>query len=109
MRSALRECVNLRVGWEAAGRMFGEFERAVSRDVKHAAAGADEFNLDITKLEQSCPRTEGFGLVASTAAVSNDNLHARYSWIDDNNGLMGHSPEAAELLVRILAVTWMSR
>jgi hypothetical protein len=74
-QSPLRQRVDLRVGREAAERLLGEPEQAVDEYLEHAAAGADEFDIGLAKLLQSCPRTEGFGLVASTAAVVDDDLH----------------------------------
>ena len=73
--SPLRQRVDLPVAWEAAERRFGEFELAVDENLEHAAARADELDVAFGQLGQSCPRTEGFGLVASTAAVVDHDLH----------------------------------
>lgn len=67
--------VDLRVGRETAERLLGELELAVDHDLEHAAARADQFDIGTAKLAQSCPRTEGLGLVVSTDAVVDDDLH----------------------------------
>ena len=58
-----------------ADAFLRELELAVDRNLEHPAARADEFDISLAELRQSCPRTEGFGLVASTAAVVDDDFH----------------------------------
>jgi hypothetical protein len=48
---------------------------AVDRNLEYPAARADELDIGVDELAQSCPRTEGSRLVASTAAVVDDDLH----------------------------------
>lgn len=73
--SRCRQRVDFRVGREAAERLLGKSELTVDQDFEHAAAGADEFDFGVGEFLQSCPRTEGFGFVASNAAVLNNDLH----------------------------------
>jgi hypothetical protein len=48
-RSALRQRVDLRVGREAAGGLFGEFQLAIDGHLEHAAARADQFDISNAK------------------------------------------------------------
>ena len=45
-----RQRVDFRVGWKTAERCLGKFELAVNEHVENPAAGADEFNIGLTKL-----------------------------------------------------------
>jgi hypothetical protein len=73
--SALCQRVDFRVGRKTAERLLGELQLAIDRDLEHTAARADQFDLGVGKLFESCPRTEGSRLVASTAAVVDDDFH----------------------------------
>jgi hypothetical protein len=80
--STRHQGVDFLVGREAAERLFGEPQLAIDSDLEHAAARADEFDVNIGQFSQSFPRTEGFRLVASTAAVVDDDFHRSGSWSD---------------------------
>ena len=88
----LRQRVDLGLGREASERLLGEFQRAVDENFEHAAARADELDVGIAQLLQSRPRTEGLGLVASTAAVVNGDLHRRAPRMTKDSGFLGHPP-----------------
>jgi hypothetical protein len=74
-RSSPHERVDFLVGRETAELLLGELQLTIDCNVEHAPAGADKFDINIGQFAQSFPRTEGFRLVASTAAVVDDDLH----------------------------------
>ena len=98
--SPLRKCVHFCLGRKPALRFLGEFQQAVDRDLEYATTRADELDIGAGQLLQSCPRTEGFGLVASTAAVVDDDLHRALLRPNDNSGLVEHSPDAGSTTMR---------
>ena len=73
--SASCQRVDLALGRKTTERLLGELQRAIDGNLEHAAARADEFDIGIDKLAQSCPRTEGLRLVASSAAIVDGDLH----------------------------------
>jgi hypothetical protein len=75
LQSGFRQRVDFLVGGETTERLLGELQPAVDQNLKHAAARADEFDVGVDQFAQSCPRTEGSRLVASTAAIVDDDFH----------------------------------
>lgn len=75
VRLTPRQRIDFRVGREAAECLLGKFELAVDEDLEDAPARTDELDINLGQLLQACPRTEGFWLVASTAAIVNRNVH----------------------------------
>jgi hypothetical protein len=74
-KSSLCQRVDLLVGRKTAERLLGELQLAVDRDLEHAAARADQLDFGVDQLVESCPRTEGSRLVASSAAIVDDDFH----------------------------------
>jgi hypothetical protein len=74
--SGLADGVDLGVGREAAEPLLGEGQLAVDRDLEDAAAALHELNLGAIPLDQPGLRTEGLGLVVSSRAIFDADLHA---------------------------------
>ncbi len=74
---ALGDLRDLIVGREAAQRLLREFELSVDRDLEHAAARAHELDIGLGQLAELRSRTESLGLVASSPAILDDDLHGR--------------------------------
>ena len=66
---------NFRIFWKAAGFMLGENQSTVYLDVEGASVAAEEFRLHTRLFEDLCRQTGGPGLVVSTHAVGDRDLH----------------------------------
>ena len=66
---------NFRIFWKAAGFMLGENQSTVYLDVEGASFAAEEFRLHTRLFEDLCRQTGGPGLVVSTHAVGDRDLH----------------------------------
>ena len=70
-----QQIVDLGIGREAAGLAAGIFERAVDGDVELAGLTVTQLDSSRALLFEAFPHTEGLRLVASSAAIFDQDLH----------------------------------
>lgn len=70
-----QQIVDLGVGREAAGLAAGVFECAVDGDVELTGLTRTQLDSCCTLLLEAFPHTEGLRLVASSAAIFDQDLH----------------------------------
>lgn len=70
-----QQIVDLGVGRKAAGLAAGIFECAVDSDVELAGLTGTQLDVGCTLLLEAFPHTEGLRLVASSAAIFDQDLH----------------------------------
>jgi len=76
MRLAWQHILDLGIGREAAGLAAGVSERAVDADVELAGSAGAQLEVGRAHLFEAFPHTEGLRLVASGAAIFDQDLHA---------------------------------
>ena len=69
------EILDLVVGRETTGLAAGKFQGAIDGDVELAGFAGAQLDLGRTKLFEAFPHTEGLRLVASSAAVFDQDFH----------------------------------
>jgi len=69
------EILDLVVGWKAAGLAAGVFERAIDGDVELARSAGAQLDFRRGQFFEAFPHTEGLRLVASSAAVFDQDFH----------------------------------
>ena len=70
-----QQIVDLGVGRKAAGLAAGISQRAIDGDVELAGFTGTHLNLGRALLLEAFPHTEGLRLVASSAAIFDQDLH----------------------------------
>jgi len=76
IRSVRQQILDLGIGREAAGLGSGVAERAVDGDVELAGFAGAQLDVGVALLLEAIPHTEGLRLVASSAAIFDQDFHA---------------------------------
>ena len=71
-----QDVLDLGIGRKATGLAAGVFERAVDGDVELAGSTGAQLEVGRTQLFEAFPHTEGLRLVASSAAIFDQDFHA---------------------------------
>ena len=74
--ASAHQILDLVVGREAAGLAAGVFQRAVNGDVELAGPADAQLDVGGAQLLEAIPHTEGLRLVASSAAILDQDFHA---------------------------------
>ncbi len=76
MRSARQDIIDLGIGRKATGLAAGVFERAADGDVELAGSTGAQLEVGRAHLLEAFPHTEGLRLVASSAAIFDQDFHS---------------------------------